>query len=276
MRKRILISIIIIPVLTYIIYAPYWNGLLFFLFLLMLSALVARETHLLIGKMVFFQRRRASLLWFVLPPLLMHAARFTNRFVNSTRGAMLYTATGIVAGLCVLSIVVYGLREGPRKLLIFCMSFVYSGVFTLLLLQLHGEYRGFMFIYFLFFAAWVNDAAAYVIGSQFGRTRGIVPCSPNKSMEGYIGAFVVTMIMVNAFKFMFRGGFAPNIVQTNLLGFCIALTAPLGDLGESCFKRKAGVKDSSALFPGLGGVLDIFDSVLFSVPLYYILVKSIL
>ncbi len=276
MRKRILVSIIIIPVLTYIIYAPYWNGLLFFLFLLMLSALTAREIHLLTGKMVFFKRGRASFLWFVLPPLLMHAARFINRFVNTTPGAMLYTVTGIVAGLCILSIVIYGLREGPHKLLIFCMSFIYSGVFPLMLLQLQGEYRGFMFIYFLFFAAWVNDAAAYVIGSRFGRRRGIVRCSPNKSMEGYIGAFVVTMIMVNAFKFMFHEGFAPNIVQTNLLGFCVALTAPLGDLGESCFKRKAGVKDSSALFPGLGGVLDIFDSVLFSVPLYYILVKSIL
>jgi phosphatidate cytidylyltransferase len=189
---------------------------------------------------------------------------------------MLYTAVGIVVGLCIISIGIYGPREGSHKLLIFCASFLYVGVCTLLLLQLHGEYRGFMYIYFLFYAVWVNDAAAYIIGSRFGRRRGIVRCSPNKSVEGYIGAFIITLIMVNAFKLAFREGFAPNILQANLLGFCMALTAPLGDLGESCFKRKASVKDSSSLFPGLGGVLDIFDSVLFSVPIYYILVKSIL
>jgi len=276
MGKRILVSVVFIPVLIYIIYAPYVNGLLFFLFLLSLSMLAAREIHLLAGKSISFKRRDASALWFVLPPLLIMAAGFTNRFVNWTPGAMLYTVAGVVAGLCILSMCIYGLREGPRKLFVFCASFFYVGVIILLLLQLHGEGRGFMFIYFLFFAAWVSDAAAYGIGSRFGKTRGIVRCSPNKSIEGYAGAFVVTMIMVNVFKLIFREGFVLNIVQTNLLGFCIALTAPLGDLAESCLKRKASVKDSSALVPGLGGVLDVFDSVLFSVPIYYILVKSIL
>lgn len=275
MRKRILISILIIPVLVYVIYAPYWNGVLFFLFLLLLSALASREIHLLIGKVVSFRHRRASGLWFVLPPLLIIAAGYTNRFVNASPCAMLYTGAAIVAGMCVLSLARYGLREGVHHFLIISANFVYSGVFPLLLQLLHGEYRGFIFIYFLFFTAWVNDAAAYFIGSLFGRTRGILRCSPNKSLEGYIGALVITMIMVNAFNLIFRDGFAPGIVQTNVMGFCIALTAPLGDLGESFFKRKTGVKDSSAFLPGLGGVLDIFDSVLLSVPLYYILVQHI-
>jgi len=276
MRKRILISILIIPVLVYVIYAPYWNGIYFFLFLFLLSALASREIHLLIGMVVSFRHRRTSGLWFVLPPLLIIAAGYTNRFINASPSAMLYTGAAIVAGLCVLSLVIYGLREGALHFLSFSGNFVYSGVFPLLLLLLHGEYRGFMFIGFLFFAAWVNDAAAYFIGSLFGRTRGILRYSPNKSLEGYIGAFVITMIMVNVFKLIFRSGFAPDIVQTNVVGFCIALTAPLGDLGESFFKRKTGVKDSSAFLPGLGGVLDIFDSVLLSVPLYYILVQRIL
>jgi phosphatidate cytidylyltransferase len=276
MRKRILISILIIPVLVYVIYAPYWNGIYFFLFLLLLSALASREIHLLIGNVVSFRHRRVSSLWFVLPPLLIIAAGYTNRFINASSGAMLYTGVAIVAGLCVLLLGIYGLREGVLHFLIFSANFVYSGVFPLLLLLLHGEYRGFMFIWFLFLAAWVNDAAAYFIGSVFGRTRGILRYSPNKSLEGYIGAFVITMIMVNVFKLIFRDGFAPVIVRTNVMGFCIALTAPLGDLGESFFKRKTGVKDSSAFLPGLGGVLDIFDSVLFSVPLYYFLVQPIL
>jgi CDP-diglyceride synthetase len=277
MRKRILISILIIPVLVYVIYAPYWNGIFFFTFLLLLSAFASKEIHFLIGKLVTFRHGRASCFWFVLPPVFIIAAGYINRFIKASPGAMLlYTGAAVVAGLCVLSLVIYGLREGVGRLLIFSANFIYCGVFPLLLLLLHGEYRGFMFIYFLFLAAWVNDAAAYFIGSLFGRTRGIVRHSPNKSLEGYIGAFVITMILVNVFKLIIRDGFAPEIVQTNILGFCISLTAPMGDLGESFFKRKTGVKDSSAFLPGLGGVLDIFDSVLLSVPLYYILVQSII
>lgn len=276
MGKRIFVSAVILPVLAFIIYAPYWNGLLFYLFLLALSILAAREIHLLTGKIVVFKRKAGSMLWFVLPPVILLAIGFTNLFVNIYPGAMLYTATGIVIGMGVLSLTVTRPGEWLRRFAFFFANFVFVGISCLLLLLLHGEQRGFMYIYFLLFSAWVSDAAAYICGSRFGKRRGIVACSPNKSVEGYIGAFVTTMVLVNGFKLVFRAGFAPGILQVNMLGFCIALTAPIGDLGESCFKRKAGVKDSSALFPELGGVLDIFDSVLFSVPIYYILVKSIL
>jgi phosphatidate cytidylyltransferase len=275
MKKRVLVSVIVIPVLVFFIYAPYVQGLLFTLFIIALCILAAYEIHRLTGNIVSFKRKGASLFWFVVPPLLLLGAGITNRFVNTTTGAMLYTAAGIAAGLCAITIAVYGLKEGIRRLPFHCTSFGYVGVCTLLLLQLHEGYRGFMHIYFILFTAWVNDAAAYIIGSRFGRTRGVIACSPNKSVEGYVGAFVVTMILVNGFKLAFRAGFEPTLLQSNLLGFCIALTAPLGDLMESCYKRKAGVKDSSALFPELGGVLDIFDSVLFSVPVYYIFVSYI-
>jgi phosphatidate cytidylyltransferase len=63
------------------------------------------------------------------------------------------------------------------------------------------------------------------------------------------------------------------MLLTNALGLSIAVTAPLGDLGESVFKRRAGVKDSSGVIPGMGGVLDVFDSILISVPMYYVLVR---
>ena len=276
MGKRIIVSALLLPVLAFVIYAPYWNGLLFNLFILALSILAAREIHLLTGKIIVFKRKAGSMLWFVLPPVILLAAGFTNLFVNIYPGAMLYTAAGIMVVMGALSLCVTEAGAWLRRFAFFFVNFIFVGVSCLLLLMLHGEQRGFMYIYFLLFSAWVSDAAAYLFGSRFGKRRGIVACSPNKSVEGYIGAFVATMVLVNGFKLAFRAGFAPGILQVNMLGFCIALAAPLGDLGESCFKRKAGVKDSSALFPELGGVLDIFDSVLFSAPLYYILVKSIL
>jgi phosphatidate cytidylyltransferase len=276
MRKRILISILIIPALAYIIYAPFLSGILFFLFLLLLSFFASREIHHLIRRAMSFKHDKKSVLWFVLPPPLILTAEFTIRFVNAFPCAMLYTGAAIAVLLFVLSMIRYGPEKGAHRFLLFFANFVYCGVFPLLLLLLHGRYRGFMFIYFLFISAWVNDAAAYFVGSRFGRTRGFMRHSPNKSLEGYVGAFVVTMVVANVFKLVIGGGFPLDFAQTNVTGFAIALTAPLGDLGESLFKRKTGVKDSSSFLPGLGGVLDVFDSVLLSVPVYYTLVLFIL
>ena len=276
MRKRILISILIIPVLAYIIYAPFLSGILFFIFLLFLSFFASREIHQLIRRVMYFKNDKTSFLWFVVPPALILTLEFTIRFVNVLPGAMLYTGASIAGLLFVLSIIRYGTEQGAHRSFLFFANFIYCGVFPLLLLLLHGRERGFMLVYFLFITAWVNDAAAYFVGFRFGRTRGLLQHSPNKSLEGYIGAFVVTMVVANVFKLIVREGFSPDLIQTNVMGLAIALTAPLGDLGESLFKRKTGVKDSANFLPGLGGVLDIFDSVLLSVPVYYTLVLLIL
>jgi len=273
MKKRILISILLIPFLAFVTYVPSLHHALFSLFLMVLCVLASREIHALSGRVVSFRNKRTSYLWFMLPSLLLITAGFTIPFVHRDPGAILYLCICMVPVLWMGSCVAYGSRRGIRLATLFTIGFMYCGVFPLLLLLLRRGEQGFLFICFLFLVAWMDDAAAYFVGTYFGKTRGIVKYSPNKSLEGYIGAFIVTMIVANAFKLILGDGFIPDLLQTNVLAVCIAVFAPLGDLGESVFKRKTGVKDSSHLLPGLGGVLDVFDSILVSVPVYYILVK---
>lgn len=117
---------------------------------------------------------------------------------------------------------------------------------------------------------WANDTVAYFVGHRWGRRKLLPRVSPGKSVEGAVGALVVTVLLafpvlwgVNAWVRLFEPADALAI------GVLIGVAAPCGDLVESALKRDAGVKDASRLIPGHGGVLDRFDSLLVSVPAYY-------
>ena len=113
---------------------------------------------------------------------------------------------------------------------------------------------------------WAGDTGAYSIGAVYGRHKMTPRLSPKKSWEGYF-AGVFTSVLIGAFfSYAFSslgpqpllGLIAP--VQGAVLGLVIGGLAPLGDLGESMFKRQSGLKDSSNIFPGHGGFLDRIDS----------------
>lgn len=119
---------------------------------------------------------------------------------------------------------------------------------------------------------WVSDSMAFFTGRAFGKHKLIPKVSPGKTVEGALGALVGTALAGIAY-----GAFLERFPSYNLalwqaaaLGIVISLTAQVGDLAESVFKRDAGVKDSGHLFPGHGGALDRFDSLLFTLPLSYL------
>ncbi|MGH7563774.1 MAG: phosphatidate cytidylyltransferase [Gemmatimonadota bacterium] len=117
---------------------------------------------------------------------------------------------------------------------------------------------------------WVNDTVAYFAGRRWGRRRLLERVSPGKSWVGAIVAFAATVIVaVLALPWLDRslGLFEP--ADALALGALAGLAAPVGDLVESAFKRDAGLKDSSQIVPGHGGILDRFDSALFTVPVFY-------
>lgn len=115
---------------------------------------------------------------------------------------------------------------------------------------------------------WLVDTGAYAIGRLFGK-RPLAPAiSPNKTWEGAIGGFVVGVIGGIGTSVIGFVPTAPGIA----IGILVGSFGQVGDLGESLLKREAGVKDSSSLIPGHGGVLDRFDSLLLNVPgTYYLL-----
>jgi len=116
----------------------------------------------------------------------------------------------------------------------------------------------------------VSDSAQYYTGRAFGRRPLAPKISPKKTMEGAIGgALFGTLAMIAGGYFVFRS----PLWMLALLGATIALLGIVGDLFESLLKRSAGVKDSSNLIPGHGGVLDRIDSWLFAAPVYYVFVR---
>lgn len=117
----------------------------------------------------------------------------------------------------------------------------------------------------------VSDSAQYYTGRAFGRRPLAPSISPKKTVEGAIGGMIFgTLTMAAGGHVVFPAASLPMLV---LVSASVSALGIVGDLFESLLKRSAGVKDSSALIPGHGGVLDRIDSWLFAAPLYYVFVR---
>jgi phosphatidate cytidylyltransferase len=119
---------------------------------------------------------------------------------------------------------------------------------------------------------WANDSFAYLAGVAFGKHRMCERISPKKSWEGFVGGVVAAVGFAVLWGWLLDG----NMLVWAGLGGVVAITGVAGDFVESLFKRSAGVKDSGAIMPGHGGVLDRFDALFISAPyavLYLILVS---
>lgn len=121
---------------------------------------------------------------------------------------------------------------------------------------------------------WATDTGAYFFGRTFGRHKLIPSVSPGKTVEGAIGGVVLAVIAAWLYvTFLLRPVAQLSMLPIGLTVFAILVSviAQIGDLAESLFKRDTGVKDSSTLLPGHGGILDRFDSLLFVLPSAYVL-----
>ena len=122
-----------------------------------------------------------------------------------------------------------------------------------------------------------SDTGAYLVGSLIGRHKMIPRISPGKTWEGFGGAIVVSTCASVLFAHL-AGESLPGmtLVHAVILGIILSTSAVVGDLIESIFKREAGVKDSGRFFPGIGGILDLLDSLLFNAPIMYLYLRHVL
>ena len=126
----------------------------------------------------------------------------------------------------------------------------------------------------IFICAWGNDTCAYCVGMLIGKHKMFPVLSPKKSVEGFVGGIVGAAVIGLIYGTLF-GAHLPSLVKPGI--FCMvigavgALIAVVGDLSASAVKRDTGIKDYGKLIPGHGGILDRFDSILFTAPVVYIL-----
>jgi phosphatidate cytidylyltransferase len=118
-----------------------------------------------------------------------------------------------------------------------------------------------------FFLLWTSDTGAYLFGMTLGRHPFFPRISPKKSWEGFIGGVICTLLISLIISHYFT---VLSSVQWLVVAAIIAIFGAIGDLIESLLKRSLNVKDSGNILPGHGGILDRFDSVIFSAPLVFI------
>lgn len=170
--------------------------------------------------------------------------------------------------LVVAACMVYGFKVNERKLE--DMTSTLLGILYVVFFSYHivlidqSEHR--ILIWLVFLAAFGTDIMAYFTGMALGKHKLCPNLSPKKSVEGAIGGVAGSVILCGLF-----GHFALPAAFTEclIIGLVGSVFAQLGDLSASAFKRQMGIKDYGNLIPGHGGILDRFDSVLFTAPLVY-------
>lgn len=194
---------------------------------------------------------------------------------NAIHNLMLNIAALFVAGSLLYNL--FGLprpayRDTAAKFVVLTGYVIIPFLLLIRLPFITGMYNRWIIIG-IFIIIWTNDTFAYIVGKTMGRTKLLERISPKKTVEGFTGG------MIFAIAAGYIISLFPEFGQTPLLWICAALIVvvfgTLGDLVESKFKRDAGVKDSGAVMPGHGGILDRLDSIIFAVPFLFLFYQII-
>ncbi len=149
---------------------------------------------------------------------------------------------------------------------------LYPGFFFAYLVRITALPHATALVLVFLCAVYLNDSLAYATGKVFGhRSTSVLAVSPNKTLVGFLGGFVMSPISILAAAVLDPKLFPGGPAQHLALGTAVGIAVILGDLAESALKRSATIKDSGSVIPGRGGLLDSVDSALFAAPVYYYL-----
>ncbi|MGI8508555.1 MAG: phosphatidate cytidylyltransferase [Gemmatimonadaceae bacterium] len=212
-------------------------------------------------------------------PLLVHGTQLRLISVTWTEGAV------AVLAIFAATIFVRGPERHPllsAATTVFAIAYV--GMIAYVYDLRYHDYvidarSGTVLVMFPILLTWATDVGAYAFGRLFGKRKLIPSVSPGKTVAGAVGGLLLTVIIAALYVMFLLHPYAQlgmRLGGTVLFGIVISVVAQLGDLAESLIKRDAGVKDSSALIPGHGGILDRFDSLLFVMPVAALLLHALL
>lgn len=153
----------------------------------------------------------------------------------------------------------------------------YCGYMFSFMVRLSVERYASKYLLLFLVIVFICDSAAWLFGILLGKgNRNIAAASPNKSAAGFIGGIAGSIIVSAGMRYFLPSWFGREIWRYVLLAVIVSVAAIVGDLVESVFKRSAGVKDSGNMMLGRGGILDSIDSILFSIPVYYLVVRHLI
>lgn len=199
------------------------------------------------------------------------------RYFTGTNTPFLACATVAFFTMLIYTLTYVMLKKNSVKLseiLTFYAMFVYVvGCFSSMVMIRYSA-GGKYFYLLAFLGAWLCDTFAYFVGKFFGKHKLIPEISPKKTIEGSIGGIVFTVIGFAVYGLIVNSIFDDanlNYVKLCIIGLALSIVSQIGDLVASSVKRQYDIKDYGSIFPGHGGVLDRFDSVMLTAPTLYIL-----
>lgn len=247
--KRVLTAIALIPIVVLLtLYAPDW----LFAPVVGLVAVISVEEFLSLGAARGMGRPGR---WFLAAPIVV-----TTAFYFGTEWVLTALVASVLA-LFTANIFVSSIDTAFASVAVGLSGLVYCALTLGFLILMPRE-----LILVLFVVIWVGDTAAYYGGRSLGRHALAPRVSPKKTIEGSIAGLLGSIIAGTAAAVWILG---EPWLSFALISGITAIAGQVGDLAESAIKRSVGVKDSSSILPGHGGILDRLDSLFFAIPVFY-------
>lgn len=262
--KRLISSIFLISSVAIVIFLlPNWA---YSLVVSLLISLGLYEFYTLVGKKGIFVYKYFGTALGIFVPVLIHL---------KLGGFLIDLEPFYIVITCLFIIVIQFIRKTDSEALsaisVTLFGILYISWFFSFLIKIKFLPNGTLLAAFIILVTKGGDIGAYIVGSSIGKHPLVPRISPKKSKEGLIGGLLFSLIAAIMSK-----NFLPDFItyyQLTILGMLLGIVGQIGDLSESLIKRDCGVKDSGKGFPGLGGVLDLIDSLLFTVPIFYFYLK---
>jgi phosphatidate cytidylyltransferase len=276
LTRRIIFAVIAAPASVAIVY---WGDWALAIVLSVLAALAAWEFFRMARETGALPLEPAGISLAALLPVAVHGERL---------GVYHLSLTAIVAMILVLFASAIWLRGPSGKPMssvsITAFGVFYAGLISYIYAVRYHDYAvgaraGTALVFLPIFLTWSTDVGAYAFGRLFGRKKLMPAVSPGKTVEGAVGGLGLTIViclLYVRFILMPYAQLGLTIQGAVLFAIVVSVAAQTGDLAESLLKREAGVKDSSRILPGHGGILDRFDSLLFVMPIAFLLLGRLL
>ncbi|MFP3091387.1 phosphatidate cytidylyltransferase [Treponema sp. TIM-1] len=271
--ERLLIFFIGLPLIVcLVIFLPYKNHVVMNIMVVLVSALGSVElAEMLKKKNCPINRLEAGILGALVPLGMTVAVSFRSDIPVVPISFMLAVSWPLVSRI-------FSGSDKLPDILLFVAAvssvIIYPGFFMIWIIRMTLFSQAVPVILIFLLMVITNDSAAWAVGMLFGKkNRNIIPASPNKSIAGFIGGLIASILIGLGAALLIPQAFTaqhiPAIPSGLMLGFLSGVAAALGDLAESVLKRSSRIKDSGNLIPGRGGVLDSIDSIAMAAPVYY-------